>query len=277
MEAQIRLGIFLAIFITVAALEFWLPRRAMRQNRWHRWSINLSIIVINVIIQRLTLGAAAYLTAVWAGEHGWGLFNAFAVPFWIQAIAGFMLLDLAIYAQHVATHAIPVLWRLHQVHHADLDLDLTTGLRFHPVEILLSLVYKAVIVLAFGIDPWVVVIFEAALNGSAIFTHGNIRLPGALDDRLRLVVCTPDMHRSHHSVVRTECDSNYGFFLSVWDRLFKTMTHAPAAGHEGVVLGLPDKQDPASLGLLSLLMMPFRRTERPHADGKPDQAPIAKL
>ena len=171
------------------------------------------------------------------------------------------MLDAAIWLQHVITHKVPLLWRLHQVHHADLDVDLTTGIRFHPIEIVLSLLYKAAIVLALGIDPWVVVLFEAVLNASAVFTHGNVALPERLDSALRWLVCTPDMHRVHHSTERAETDSNYGFFLSVWDRLFRTMRQAPAKGQLGVELGLPPYRDPGRLGLGSLLVMPFTRRD----------------
>ena len=169
------------------------------------------------------------------------------------------MLDAAIWLQHVVTHKVPVLWRLHQVHHADLDVDLTTGIRFHPIEIVLSALYKAAIVLALGIDPWTVLLFEAVLNASAVLTHANVALPERLDRVLRWIVCTPDMHRVHHSTERAETDSNYGFFLSVWDRLFGTMRHAPAKGQLGVELGLPPYRDPDRLGLGSLLVMPFTR------------------
>ena len=166
---------------------------------------------------------------------------------------------MAIWLQHVVTHKVPLLWRLHQVHHADLDVDLTTGIRFHPIEIVLSLLDKAAIVLALGIDPWTVLLFEAVLNASAVFTHGNVALPARFDAALRWLVCTPDMHRVHHSTERAETDSNYGFFLSIWDRLFGTMRHSPAKGQLGMELGLPIYRDPGRLGLGSLLAMPFMR------------------
>jgi sterol desaturase/sphingolipid hydroxylase (fatty acid hydroxylase superfamily) len=182
---------------------------------------------------------------------------------------GFLVLDAAIWLQHVVTHKVPVLWRLHQVHHADLDVDLTTGIRFHPIEIVLSALYKAAIVLALGIDPWTVLLFEAVLNASAVLTHANVALPERLDRVLRWIVCTPDMHRVHHSTERAETDSNYGFFLSVWDRLFGTMRHAPAKGQLGVELGLPPYRDPDRLGLGSLLVMPFRRLGQGAGAGQP--------
>lgn len=259
MEAAVRLGIFLGIFAIVALLEAAFPKRPPTESKWRRWGINLGLIVVNVVVQRLTVGALAFATALYALEHGWGLFNALDLPWWVEAVAAFLVLDFAIYLQHVMSHALPVFWRLHRVHHADLDIDLTSGLRFHPIEILVSLVYKAAIVTAIGADPWVVVTFEAVLNGAAVFTHGNIRMPGKLDTTLRWVVCTPDMHRVHHSIVPEETNTNFGFFLSVWDRLCGTAHHAPpAAGHERVPLGLAEFRDQAQLGLLHLLALPFR-------------------
>lgn len=259
MEAEIRLGIFLGIFVIVAALEAALPKRPATESKWRRWGINLGIIAVDVVVQRLTVGALAFVTAVYAQQHGWGLFNALDLPWWAEAVAAFLILDFAIYLQHVMSHALPVFWRLHRVHHADLDIDLTSGLRFHPIEILVSIVYKAALVAAIGADPWVVVTFEAVLNGAAIFTHGNIRMPQRLDTALRWVVCTPDMHRVHHSIVPAETNSNFGFFLSVWDRLCGTAHHAPPAlGHERVLLGLAEFRDQRRLGLLHLLVLPFQ-------------------
>lgn len=279
MEAAIRLGIFVAIFVTVAVLEAAFPKRPLRENKWRRWGINLGIIALNVAVQRFTVGALAFATAVYAQEHGWGLFGAFDLPWWVEAVAAFLILDFAIYLQHVMSHALPVFWRLHRVHHADLDIDLTSGLRFHPIEILVSIVYKAALVAAVGADPWVVVAFEAVLNGAAVFTHGNIRVPQALDTALRWVVCTPDMHRVHHSIVPEETNTNFGFFLSVWDRLCGTAHHAPPAlGHEGVVLGLAEYQDQRRLGLLSLLALPFRGNLGAYSfrkDAPEDAAPAA--
>ena len=268
-EAALRLTIFAGIFVAVAVLEFAFPRRSLRESRWRRWGINLGLVALDVVILRVTVGALAFATAIYAQTHGWGLFNVVDLPFWVEAVAAFLILDFAVYAQHVASHALPVLWRLHRVHHADLDIDLTSGLRFHPIEILLSMIYKAAVVAAIGADPWVVLLFEAALNGSAVFTHGNVRMPGKLDTALRWVVCTPDMHRVHHSIDRAETDTNYGFFLSVWDRLCGTYHHAPPKrGHEGVVLGLAEHQDQSKLGLLRLLAMPFVKNPRPQGAGE---------
>ncbi|HYD31785.1 MAG TPA: sterol desaturase family protein [Azospirillaceae bacterium] len=258
MEGILRFGIFLVIFVVVAALEFTHPKRALTQNRWRRWGTNLGIIMVNVIAQRLTVGALAFTAALYAQQHGRGLFNVVALPDGVEWVAAFLILDFAIYLQHVMSHALPVFWRLHRVHHADLDLDLTSGLRFHPIEILVSIVYKAALVAAIGADPWVVVAFEAALNAAAVFTHGNIRIPESLDTALRWAVCTPDMHRVHHSIDPRETNTNFGFFLSVWDRLCGTMRRAPALGHEGMVLGLAEYRDQNRLGLLRLLVLPFQ-------------------
>jgi sterol desaturase/sphingolipid hydroxylase (fatty acid hydroxylase superfamily) len=214
------------------------------------------------VLARLTVGAAALIAATYASSLNLGLFNLIGLPFWANAILGFIILDFAVYLQHVITHRVPLLWRLHQVHHADEDVDLTTGLRFHPLEIILSLGYKAAIVLALGIDPWVVVLFEAVLNASSIYTHGNYALPVKLDHAIRKVFCTPDMHRVHHSILREETDSNYGFFLSIWERMFGTYRPEPALGQQGVVLGLPEYQSRATPDFWQLLKLPFKRLPR---------------
>ncbi|MCA0433401.1 MAG: sterol desaturase family protein [Proteobacteria bacterium] len=265
MEAALRLGIFVSVFVAVAALEILLPRRPKTADWRRRWGINLGILVIDVVAQRLTVGAAAFATAIYAQNHGWGLFNLLDWPFWIEALLGFLILDFAIYLQHVLSHALPAFWRLHQVHHADLDVDLTTGVRFHPLEIIISMLYKAAIVAALGIDPWVVIIFEAVLNGFSVFTHGNIHLPEWLDRRLRYVFCTPDMHRVHHSVIPCETDSNFGFCLSVWDRFCGTMLREPAKGQIGVTLGLSQFRRPDDVSLWKILLMPFRVLARQRA------------
>lgn len=262
MEGAVRLGIFLSIFAAVALAEWRFPRRDRVRSRAERWKINLGMLALDVLAQRLTVGAAAYATAIYASDRGWGLFNALGWPWWLEALLAFLILDFAIYLQHVVSHALPVFWRLHQVHHADLDVDLTTGIRFHPIEIVISAVYKALVVAALGVDPWVVILFEAVLNASSVYTHGNVRVPERLDAVLRWLFCTPDMHRVHHSIVPEETNSNYGFFLSVWDRACGTMRHAPARGQDGVVLGLGQYRDASRLGLLSLLAMPFRSLRR---------------
>lgn len=257
MEAAVRFGFFLAIFLIMAIWEVLAPRRPLSQNKWRRWGINLGLVALDVAVLRFTIGAAAFATAIYAQGRGWGLFNATDLPFWVEAIAAFLILDFAIYLQHVMSHALPVFWRLHRVHHADLDVDLTTALRMHPLEIIVSMVYKAGVVAAIGADPWVVVAFEAILNGASVFNHGNVRMPERIDRTLRWVVCTPDMHRVHHSVAAEEANANFGFFLSIWDRLCGTMRHAPALGHDGVILGLREFRDPKQLGLPGILALPF--------------------
>ncbi|SFG07179.1 Sterol desaturase/sphingolipid hydroxylase, fatty acid hydroxylase superfamily [Neptunomonas qingdaonensis] len=258
-EATFRLVFFLSAFLICAGIEWFRPKRAWRESRLTRWGINLGIILMNTLIVRLTVGAIAVSAAVWAQQQPLGLFHWLQMPLVISAVLGFLILDMAIWGQHWVTHKLPVLWRLHQVHHTDLDLDVTSALRFHPVEILLSLLYKAVIIVVFGIDPAVVIVFEVVLNASAIFTHANIRLPSGIDKTLRWVICTPDMHRIHHSVYQQETDSNYGFFLSVWDRLFSTYTLEPKDNHLQMQLGLSEYRQQAALGFVALLKLPLQR------------------
>lgn len=256
-EAALRLVFFLGTFFVCAAVEWLRPKRQWRESRLVRWRINLGIILLNTLIVRLTVGAIAVSAAVWAQQAQVGLFNWLEIPTLLAAIFGFLLLDLAIWYQHWVTHRWALLWRLHQVHHTDLDLDVTTALRFHPLEIVLSLIYKAVLILLFGIDPYVVLIFEVVLNASAIFTHANISLPHRLDHLLRWLICTPDMHRIHHSVYRKETDSNYGFFLSIWDRIFLTYTVEPQDTHLQMQLGLSEYRQQPALGLVALLKLPL--------------------
>lgn len=263
MEAYLRFSIFLGIYLLAALLESFSPKRPPTQARIGRWVVNFSLVGINILVQRFTLGAAAYLTAVYAQDHGWGLMSVINLPFWVEALIAFLILDFAIYLQHVMSHALPVFWRLHRVHHADLDIDASSGLRFHPIEIIISALYKAIIVAALGVDPWVVIAFEATLNGAAVLTHANIRYPDKLDAFLRSLLVTPNMHRVHHSISRDEMDTNFGFFLSIWDKLCGTYHHAPPrAGHEKVALGLPYMREQSRLGLWQLLIMPFRRTRQ---------------
>jgi sterol desaturase/sphingolipid hydroxylase (fatty acid hydroxylase superfamily) len=259
MDLMFRIAVFLAIFAVVAIWEVLAQRRELTQARGQRWAINIGIILTNIVVQRVTVGALALSAATLAESRGWGLFHALSWPFAIEALLSLLILDGAIYLQHVLSHVLPVFWRVHRVHHADLDMDVTTALRFHPVEILVSMLYKSLIVLALGIDPWVVLVYEAVLNGAAIFTHANIRLPGRSEQYLRLVFCTPDMHRVHHSSDPVETNSNYGNFLSVWDRIGGTMRAAPKLGQQGAILGLDTERQPERLGFVSLLAMPFRR------------------
>ena len=261
MEALIRLSIFLAIFAATALLELMLPRRQLSAPRGGRWLANLGILALDVVIQRLTIGAVAIAAAVWAEAHGFGLFHLLGVPFWAACVLAFVLLDLTVWAQHLVTHKVPLLWRLHQVHHTDLDVDLTTGVRFHPVEILLSALLKALVVVLVGAPAVAVLVFEAALNAAALVTHGNYAIPARLDRALRWLVVTPDMHRVHHSIEKREADHNYGFFLSVWDRLFRTLKDEPDAGHLAMRLGVRGHPEP--LGLGELLVLPARPLRGP--------------
>jgi len=256
-ESLLRLAIFGGVFLLCMVAEFARPKRPWRESRLRRWLINLGLIVLNTVFVRLTLGALAVTAAVWAEQENAGLFRWFAMEGPMAHILGFIILDAAIWFQHWLSHQWSWLWRLHRVHHMDLDLDVTTALRFHPIEIILSLLYKAALVILLGVDPLTVLVFEAVLNAAAIFTHANIRLPSGVDRVLRWLVCTPDMHRIHHSIYPSETNSNYGFFLSVWDRIFKVYSVEPKDSPETMVLGLEDYQHQQELGLKALLVSPF--------------------
>ena len=257
-ELTIRLSAFAGVFTLMALWEVLAPRRRLGVGRLPRWPSNLGIVVVDALLVRLLIPAAAAGTALIAAERGWGLFNALSWPVWIAGVLGFFVLDLVIYAQHVIFHKAPVLWRLHRMHHADLDIDVTTGLRFHPIEILLSILIKMAVVAVFGIPALAVVLFEVVLNATAMFNHSNAAMPGWLDRIVRLVVVTPDMHRVHHSVDPLETNSNYGFNVPWWDRLFGTYRGAPVAGHRDMTIGLPIFRDRTELRLDRLLTQPFR-------------------
>jgi len=256
-EPAIRLGVFAVILALMAGWETLAPRRTRAVPRRTRWPGNLGLAFINALVVRAVLPAAAVGLAA-AGElRGMGLLNNLDLPAWSRIAVAFVLLDLAIYLQHVMFHAVPALWRLHRVHHADLDFDVTTGVRFHPLEILLSLAIKLAAIAALGAPAFAVLAFEVALNATSLFNHGNVGLPGALDRMLRWIVVTPDMHRVHHSVVPRETNSNFGFNLPWWDRLLGTYRAQPAGGHEGMTIGLDIFRDPAQLRLDRLLVQPF--------------------
>ncbi len=259
-EVTIRLSFFLAVFGLVALWEALSPRRARHISRWLRWSNNLGLVALNSLVLRLLFPAAAVGVAATAAEQGWGLLNLWAVPPPLAVLLSVVLLDFAIYLQHVMFHAVPLFWRLHQVHHADPEYDVTTGTRFHTLEIILSLLIKFAVLLVLGPPVVAVVIFEVLLNATAMFNHGNIRLPARVDRYLRLVLVTPDMHRVHHSVIVAETNSNFGFNLPWWDRLCGTYRAQPRAGHIGMRIGLKGMDDPAQVsGLPGMLAMPFRR------------------
>jgi len=259
-EPAIRLGVFFGVFAVMIAWEFRAPRLQLALPRARRWPANIGIVVLNTVLVRLIFPVLPVGIAAWAAGQGYGLFNWLEAPAWLAVLASVLILDCAIYAQHVVFHKVPVLWRLHRMHHADTGYDVTTGARFHPIEILMSIVIKMAIVVAIGAPAVAVVLFEVLLNGTAMFNHGNVRLPSALDRGLRLLIVTPDMHRVHHSSVRTETDSNYGFALAVWDRLFGTYTPEPAAGHDGMEIGLKYLRDPAEQRLDRMLTQPFRQS-----------------
>jgi len=259
MEVCIRISVFFGILLVMLIWEALHPRRVLSQpgqSRKERWLTNMSLTVLNALFVRLTLGAATVTVAVFASTHGIGLLNWLAVPAWAAAGVGLLALDFALYLQHVMLHAVPVLWRLHQVHHADLGFDATTGLRFHPIEIVLSLSYKLTIVVLLGVAPWVVVTSEILLNASSIFNHGNVFIPERIDARVRWLLVTPDMHRIHHSTRIVETDSNFGFSVSCWDRLCGTYRPEPALEQTGMEIGLSDYRAPLNLG--RLLLLPFQ-------------------
>ena len=258
-ETLIRLGVFVGVLALLVAGELLVPRRALTVPRGRRWPGNLAIVAIDTVLLRIVFPTAAVSLALVAEANGWGLLNLVAAPMWLAIPLAIILLDLVIYAQHVLFHAVPILWRVHRMHHADLDIDVTTGIRFHPVEILLSMVIKLGAVVALGAPPLGVMIFEVLLNATSMFSHSNIRLPAALDGHLRRILVTPDMHRVHHSIVARETNSNFGFNLPWWDRLFGTYRAQPAAGHDGMTIGLSQFRDPGELRLDRMLMQPLRR------------------
>ncbi|MDE3114974.1 MAG: sterol desaturase family protein [Pseudomonadota bacterium] len=257
-EPLIRLGAFAGIFALMAIWEALAPRRVQASGRLRRWPSNLGIVAFNTLVVRLIFPTAAVGLALVAEARGWGLFHTFALPQWFAVAASVLLLDLVIYFQHVLFHAAPSLWRVHRMHHTDTDYDVTTGLRFHPVEIVLSMLIKLMAVAALGAPALAVLIFEVALNATSMFNHGNVRLPLGLDRVLRWFVVTPDMHRVHHSVVPRETNSNFGFNFPWWDRLFGTYRVQPAAGHEGMTIGIEDFRDPRELWADRMLTQPFR-------------------
>ncbi len=253
----IRLAIFLGVFAIVAVCEVLAPRRARTMKRRVRWPSNIGLVVLNTVVLRVAFPTAAVGMALAAEARGWGLFNAIGAPIWLAIPLSVVLLDFVIYLQHVMFHAVPALWRLHRMHHADLDFDVTTGARFHPIEILLSMLIKITLVAALG-PPWMaVLIFEVLLNASSMFNHGNLNIPPGVDRVLRWLVVTPDMHRVHHSIVVRETNSNFGFNLPWWDRLFGTYRAQPAAGHAAMTIGIEQFRDQTDLRLDRMLVQPF--------------------
>lgn len=257
-EPLLRLVVFLGVLATMALCELIAPRRRIEIPRIIRWSNNLALVVIDTIILRLTFPILAVGLAVIAQDNGWGLFNIIGLPSWVAILLSVIVLDLVIYLQHVMFHAVPALWRLHRMHHADLEFDVTTGLRFHPVEILLSMGIKLAVVIALGPPAVAVLLFEVLLNATAMFNHSNVRLPKFADRVLRLVVVTPDMHRVHHSVRPEETNSNFGFNLPWWDRLLGTYKAQPSAGHEAMLIGIEQFRTRRDLWLDRMLVQPVK-------------------
>jgi sterol desaturase/sphingolipid hydroxylase (fatty acid hydroxylase superfamily) len=257
-EPAIRLACFLGVLAALMAAEAALPRRRRTIPRLTRWTGNLGVVALDTVLLRLIFPLAAVGFAAFCEERGWGLFNAIEAPAWLAFVASFLVLDLAIYLQHVMFHAVPGLWRLHRMHHADLDFDVTTGLRFHPVEILLSMGIKIGVVAALGPPAVAVLVFEVLLNATSMFNHSNLKLPLGLDRVLRLVVVTPDMHRVHHSIHPNETNSNFGFNLPWWDRLLGTYTPQPREGHEAMTIGIEQFRTPGDLRLDRMLVQPLK-------------------
>jgi len=261
-EVAIRLSVFFGILTAMALWEVRAPRRPLTTSKGVRWFTNLAITFGNSALLRVAFPTSAAGVAMWAAARGWGLFNALAVPNEAAGLASVVLLDLLIYGQHVAFHHIPLFWRLHKMHHTDLDLDVTSGARFHPVEIVLSMLIKMAAIVALGAPAWSVIVFEVILNGTAMFNHSNVRMPLGLDRLLRMLVVTPDMHRVHHSVLIRETNSNFGFNFPWWDRIFGTYRGQPVAGHDGMRIGLANFRNPADLNVFRLLAIPLDRRER---------------
>jgi sterol desaturase/sphingolipid hydroxylase (fatty acid hydroxylase superfamily) len=256
-EALIRLAFFVGIFVLVALAEVFDPRRPHLTSKASRWFGNISIVVINSVVLRLLFPVGAAGIAVWVQDRGWGWFNHLAWPAWLEIVLSVVFLDFVIYLQHVMFHAVPGLWRLHMMHHADMDYDLTTGTRFHPVEIVISMLIKAAAIMVLGAPALGVILFEVLLNGTAMFNHGNFFIPLKLDRIVRLAVVTPDMHRVHHSVFPSEANSNFGFNLPWWDRLLGTYRPQPMRGHDGMTIGLNQFRDPSRLTLPWMIALPF--------------------
>ena len=273
-EGVFRLSLFISIFAVMAVLEALLPRRRRRHARLKRWATNFGVLASSYVLVALVgliVPVTATLSAVFVQSQGLGLFNLTAWPGWIEGTIAFIVLDFVIWAQHLVMHKVPILWRFHRVHHTDEDLDASSAIRFHPVEIVFSIFVKSAAVLLIGAPAIIVLVFEALVNGSALFNHANVRLPDWLDRTIRLLFVTPDMHRVHHSIHNQETDSNYGFALSIWDRLFRTYVPEPRDGHDGMVVGLREWQDEAPTQLAWSLLLPFRNPPASAPDAETDK------
>jgi sterol desaturase/sphingolipid hydroxylase (fatty acid hydroxylase superfamily) len=257
MENEIRLTIAASIFIVMVTWEFISPRRKQSISRKRRWPVNLGLAIFNMSFMRLTIGGLAYLSAAYALENHWGVLNIWQPDTLVAALLTLVLLDFAIYSQHIAMHKVPLLWRLHKIHHTDLEFDATTAVRFHPLEIGLSMLYKVLCIVLIGANPEAVIAFEIILNGCATFNHSNVYIPEKLDHTLRWLLITPDMHRIHHSAEPSETDSNYGFSVSWWDRLCKTYVPEPSIQQTQLTIGLKPYRNIEKLSFPDLLKLPF--------------------
>ncbi len=253
----LRLAAFLSVFLLLAVVEQVWPRRPLTESKSCRWTVNLILVAVNSLLVRLLVPLAPFVMATLAQSKGWGLFNLLKPLGWLEIVASLLFLDLIIYLQHRLFHRYSFLWRIHRVHHTDLDLDVSSGTRFHPLEMVLSMVIKLATVFLLGASPLSVLFFEIVLNVTSMFSHANLRVPLPTDGWLRLVLVTPDMHRVHHSVIVQETNSNFGFNLPWWDRLFGTYRSQPCEGHDQMVIGLKEWRDQHELGLWPLLLLPF--------------------
>ena len=269
---MVRLGVFLGIFGIIAAWELAAPRRVLRESKALRWTHNLALTLLNSVLSRTAIPVAAVGVAALAAERGMGLFNLFHVSQPMTILLSVLALDLTIYLQHLMFHAVPLLWRVHRMHHADVDFDLTTGARFHPLEIVLSMLLKFAVILVLGAPALAVLVFEVLLNATSMFNHGNVRMPASVDRVLRWLVVTPDMHRVHHSVSPRETNSNFGFNLPWWDHLFGTYRAQPQAGHERMVIGIEQFRSPRDLWLDRLLLQPLRGRDGGYTIGRREEA-----
>lgn len=256
-ELLIRLGVFFGILVVMFLWELIAPRRPLTTSKITRWFSNLGLVLIDSIVVRLVFPTALAGITLLVQQRGWGLFNQFELPYLLKIIFSVLILDFVIYLQHIMFHSVPLFWRLHMVHHTDMDIDVTTGVRFHPVEIILSLGIKMIVVILIGAPLAAVLIFEIILNGTSMFNHGNVRYSQNIDSILRLLVVTPEMHRVHHSTIRWETNSNLGFNFPWWDRLFGTYRGQPAKGHLEMTIGLEPYKEPKKLTLPWLIVLPF--------------------
>ncbi len=259
MESLIRLSVALGIFLLMISWEYFSPRRQQQTPRSKRWPINIGLALSNMLIMRFSIGGLAVLASIDAAEQSWGLLNQFPTPYWLTVIITLIFLDFAIYCQHIISHKWKLLWRLHKIHHSDIEIDATTAVRFHPLEILLSMFYKTACVYLVGADPVAVIGFEILLNACATFNHSNINIPVKIDKVLRWILITPDMHRIHHSTIQAETDSNYGSSVSIWDRVFKTYCAKPEKSQTTLDIGLAEYRKQQKLGFLQLLSMPLKK------------------